>query len=127
MAGAIKYAKASGRKENILVLMPDGASKYISKIFPATTGCARTDSWRRRLGTVRDLLAGKPTNRDRASDCKVRGHHRCEAWDQPAAGRGRDEAPRSWCTRWTSCATWRPGQPALDSTIADLAKAITRR
>jgi cystathionine beta-synthase len=62
VAGAIKYAKASGRKENILVLMPDGASKYISKIF--------NDDWMREngfleeekgLGTVRDLLAHKPT------------------------------------------------------------------
>ena len=61
VAGAIKYAKASGRKENILVLMPDGASKYISKIF--------NDDWMREngfldeekgLGTVRDLLAHKP-------------------------------------------------------------------
>jgi cystathionine beta-synthase len=61
VAGAIKYAKASGRKENILVLMPDGASKYISKIF--------NDEWMREngfleeekgLGTVRDLLSGKP-------------------------------------------------------------------
>jgi cystathionine beta-synthase len=62
VAGAIKYAKASGRKENILVLLPDGASKYISKIF--------NDDWMREngfleeekgLGTVRDLLAGKPS------------------------------------------------------------------
>jgi cystathionine beta-synthase len=62
VAGAIKYAKQSGRKENILVLMPDGASKYISKIF--------NDEWMREngfledekgLGVVRDLLAGKPT------------------------------------------------------------------
>ncbi|MCC6552417.1 MAG: pyridoxal-phosphate dependent enzyme [Polyangiaceae bacterium] len=61
VAGAIKYARASGRKENILVLMPDGASKYISKIF--------NDDWMREngfleeekgLGTVRDLHAGKP-------------------------------------------------------------------
>ncbi|MFO0761855.1 MAG: cystathionine beta-synthase [Byssovorax sp.] len=61
VAGAIKYAKASGRKENILVLLPDGASKYISKIF--------NDDWMREngfleeekgLGTVRDLLSGKP-------------------------------------------------------------------
>jgi cystathionine beta-synthase len=60
VAGAIKYAKASGRKENILVLMPDGASKYISKIF--------NDDWMREngfleeeksLGTVRELLGGK--------------------------------------------------------------------
>lgn len=62
VAGAIKYAKQSGKKENILVLLPDGASKYISKIF--------NDDWMREngflegeekgFGTVRDLLAGKP-------------------------------------------------------------------
>jgi cystathionine beta-synthase len=61
VAGAIKYARASGRKEKILVLMPDGASKYISKIF--------NDDWMREngfldeekgLGTVRDLIAGRP-------------------------------------------------------------------
>ena len=60
VAGAIKYARQSGRKENILVLMPDAASKYISKIF--------NDEWMREngfledekgLGTVRDLLANK--------------------------------------------------------------------
>jgi len=63
VAGAIKYARQSGRKENILVLLPDGASKYISKIF--------NDDWMREngfleeekgLGTVRDLLAGKPAS-----------------------------------------------------------------
>ena len=64
VAGAIKYAKASGRKENILVLMADAASKYISKIF--------NDEWMREngfldeeksLGTVRDLLGGRlPTS-----------------------------------------------------------------
>lgn len=63
VAGAIKYAKQSGRKENILVLMPDGASKYISKIF--------NDEWMREngfldeekgLGTVRDLLGNRPAN-----------------------------------------------------------------
>ncbi len=60
IAGAIKYARSSGRKENILVLLPDSASKYISKIF--------NDEWMREngfleeektLGTVRDLLAAK--------------------------------------------------------------------
>lgn len=63
VAGAIKYARASGRKENILVLLPDGASKYISKIF--------NDEWMREngfldeetsLGTVRDLLGGRPAS-----------------------------------------------------------------
>jgi cystathionine beta-synthase len=61
VAGAIKYAKTSGKKENILVLLPDGASKYISKIF--------NDDWMKEngfleeekgFGTVRDLLSGKP-------------------------------------------------------------------
>jgi cystathionine beta-synthase len=61
VAGAIKYAKGSGRKENILVLMADAASKYISKIF--------NDEWMREngfldeeksLGTVRELLGGRP-------------------------------------------------------------------
>jgi cystathionine beta-synthase len=60
VAGAIKYARTSGRKENILVLLPDGASKYISKIF--------NDDWMREngfleeekgLGTVRDLIASR--------------------------------------------------------------------
>jgi cystathionine beta-synthase len=57
VAGAIKYAERTGKKENILVLMPDGASKYLSKIF--------NDEWMRQngfldepdpLGTVADVL-----------------------------------------------------------------------
>jgi cystathionine beta-synthase len=60
VAGAIKYAEASKRKENILVLLPDGASKYLSKIFD--------DKWMREngfldepdpLGTVAELLRRK--------------------------------------------------------------------
>ncbi|MEO7113423.1 MAG: pyridoxal-phosphate dependent enzyme, partial [Polyangiaceae bacterium] len=61
VAGAIKYAKASGKKENILVMLADGASKYISKIF--------NDDWMREngfldeegpsMGTVRDLLSAR--------------------------------------------------------------------
>jgi len=61
VAGAIKYAKASGKKENILVMLADGASKYISKIF--------NDDWMREngflgdegpgLGTIKDLLIAK--------------------------------------------------------------------
>jgi len=58
VAGAIAYAEKSGRKENILVLLPDGASKYLSKIF--------NDEWMRLngfldepdpLGTVADLIS----------------------------------------------------------------------
>src|SRR5215470_16169813 len=57
VAGAVKYAERSGKKENILVLLPDGASKYLSKVF--------NDEWMRQngfldepdpLGTVADLL-----------------------------------------------------------------------
>jgi cystathionine beta-synthase len=60
VAGAIKYAEASKRKENILVLLPDGAQKYLSKIFD--------DKWMREngflddpdpLGTVGELLRRK--------------------------------------------------------------------
>jgi cystathionine beta-synthase len=60
VAGAIKYAQATNEKQNILVLLPDSAQKYLSKIF--------NDDWMREngfleeqpgLGTVRDLLLGK--------------------------------------------------------------------
>ncbi|EYF02559.1 Cystathionine beta-synthase [Chondromyces apiculatus DSM 436] len=63
VAGAVKYARQSGRKERILVLLPDSASKYISKIF--------NDDWMREngfleeekgLGTVRDLLGNRPAS-----------------------------------------------------------------
>ncbi len=57
VAGAIKYAETSGRVEKILILLPDGASKYLSKIF--------NDEWMKQngfldepdaLGTVADLI-----------------------------------------------------------------------
>lgn len=61
VAGAIKYAEQLGNeKKNIVVLLPDSAQKYLSKIFD--------DEWMRSngfleeedpLGTVRDLLAAK--------------------------------------------------------------------
>jgi cystathionine beta-synthase len=60
VAGAIKYARATNKKQNIMVLLPDSAQKYLSKIF--------NDDWMREngfleeqpgLGTVRDLLQGK--------------------------------------------------------------------
>jgi cystathionine beta-synthase len=82
VAGAIKYAKASsGKKENILVLLPDGASKYISKIF--------NDDWMKEngfleeekgFGTVRDLLAGKPPRGRRSRQRRrqaARGDRHC--------------------------------------------------
>lgn len=57
VAGALKYARKSGKKQNIVVLLPDGAAKYLSKIF--------NDEWMREhglldsrsgLGTVSDVL-----------------------------------------------------------------------
>src|SRR5881227_2044111 len=61
VAGAIRYAEQLGdEKKNIVVLLPDSAQKYLSKIFD--------DEWMRSngfleeedpLGTVRDLLAQK--------------------------------------------------------------------
>ena len=65
VAGAIKYAEQLGdEKKNIVVLLPDSAQKYLSKIFD--------DEWMRSngfleeedpLGTVRDLLAHKRQQR----------------------------------------------------------------
>jgi cystathionine beta-synthase len=60
VAGAIEYARKTQKPDNIVVLLPDGAAKYLSKIF--------NDEWMRehgfledpKLGTVRDLLARKP-------------------------------------------------------------------
>jgi len=57
VAGAIKYAEIIGKKVNILVLLPDSAQKYLSKIFD--------DNWMRQngflepdpIGTVADLIA----------------------------------------------------------------------
>jgi cystathionine beta-synthase len=60
VAGALKYARQTQKKENIVVLLPDGASKYLSKIF--------NDDWMREngflddepgLGVVAELLRGK--------------------------------------------------------------------
>ena len=57
VAGAIKYAESAPGKYNILVLLPDGGAKYLSKIY--------NDEWMRQngfldeedaLGTVSDLL-----------------------------------------------------------------------
>lgn len=59
VAGAIKYAQASGKKENILVCLADTSSKYMSKIF--------NDDWMREngfleeekgIGVVADILKG---------------------------------------------------------------------
>jgi cystathionine beta-synthase len=63
VAGAIKYAEQLTRPLKILMLLPDSAQKYLSKIF--------NDNWMREngfladepgLGTIRELLAGKSSN-----------------------------------------------------------------
>ena len=60
IAGAIKYARKLGEHKNVVVLLPDGAAKYLSKIF--------NDEWMREhglldddtgLGFVADLQAHK--------------------------------------------------------------------
>lgn len=60
VAGAVKYAERMDREMNIVVIMPDSASRYLSKIF--------NDDWMRENGflqqdanddTVGDLLAQK--------------------------------------------------------------------
>lgn len=62
VAGALKYARQTQKEENIVVLLPDSASKYLSKIF--------NDDWMREngflgddlgLGVVSDLLKSKPS------------------------------------------------------------------
>ncbi len=59
--GAVQYAEKLGKHANILVILPDGASRYLSKIF--------NDTWMREGGfldpdlgeeTVADLLARRP-------------------------------------------------------------------
>lgn len=60
VAGAIKWARGRGRKERVVVLLPDSAQRYLSKIF--------NDEWMREngylgsdvaLGTVAEVLRGK--------------------------------------------------------------------
>ncbi|MGE0789383.1 MAG: pyridoxal-phosphate dependent enzyme [Sandaracinaceae bacterium] len=60
VAGAVAWAKRAGGARRVLVLLPDGAGGYLSKIF--------NDEWMREhgfldrrsgLGTVRDLLGEK--------------------------------------------------------------------
>ncbi len=73
VSGAIKYAKAANKKENILVMLADGASKYISKIF--------NDDWMREngfleeegpsMGTVRELLANKSGSSHKVETAKT--------------------------------------------------------
>ncbi|MFN3199426.1 MAG: pyridoxal-phosphate dependent enzyme [Bradymonadia bacterium] len=58
--GAIRYAEKIDREANIVVLLPDSATRYLNKIFD--------DEWMREngfldpeeeLGTIRELLTGK--------------------------------------------------------------------
>jgi cystathionine beta-synthase len=47
VSGALQYARKTGKKQNIVVLLPDGAAKYLSKIF--------NDEWMREHGLLDDL------------------------------------------------------------------------
>lgn len=61
VAGAIKWAREHGRGQNIVVLLPDGAAKYLSKVF--NDGWLREHGFLREqsgLGTVADLLGPAP-------------------------------------------------------------------
>jgi cystathionine beta-synthase len=82
VAGALQYARATGRRENILVLLPDPASSHLSTIFH--------DDWMREngfledagLGVVADLLKHKsdeiitahPTDRVRDVIARMKAH-----------------------------------------------------
>src|SRR5687767_12651090 len=83
VAGALKYARQTQKKENIVVLLPDGAGKYLSKIF--------NDEWMREngflddetgLGVVEDLLErrtadvilARPTDRVRDVIARMKAH-----------------------------------------------------
>ena len=82
VAGALKYAQQTRKKENILVMLPDSAAKYLSKIF--------NDEWMREngflentgLGVVADLLKTKseeiitaqPTDRVRDVIARMKAH-----------------------------------------------------
>jgi cystathionine beta-synthase len=82
VAGAIKYAQQRGKKENVVVILPDSGAKYLSKIF--------NDDWMREngflentgLGVVADLLRTKsdeiitaqPTDRVRDVIARMKAH-----------------------------------------------------
>ena len=83
VAGAVKYARQVGKPHTIVVLLPDGAAKYLSKLF--------NDEWLREnsfledewgLGTVADLLEDReiavvtaaPTERIREVITKMKAH-----------------------------------------------------
>ena len=113
VAGAIKYAEATKRKENILVLLPDGASKYLSKIFD--------DKWMREngfldepdpLGTVVELLRGKKqrplitARKGQAVARRDRAHARQRRLADAGAGGGRRAAGGHGRRGRTCSITW---------------------
>jgi len=82
VAGALKYARQTQKKENILVILADSAAKYLSKIF--------NDDWMREngfmdesgLGGVANLLkkkseeiiAARPSDRVRDVIARMKAH-----------------------------------------------------
>ena len=79
VAGAIKYAEATKRKENILVLLPDGASKYLSKIFD--------DKWMRENGFLDEPDPLGTVRRAPAPQEAAPAHHRQEGGFGPQRDR----------------------------------------
>jgi cystathionine beta-synthase len=64
VAGAIKYAERLDKEMNVVVILPDSASRYLSKVF--------NDDWMRENGfleedwgedTVADLIAARPQSK----------------------------------------------------------------
>ena len=103
------------------MLLPDGAQKYISKIF--------NDDWMREngfldeepgLGTVRDLLARQAGEqrrhrRRRATRCATSSTTLKSLRHQPAPGRSRTASSAASSPRSICCATWSRAAGTLDS------------
>src|SRR5690606_435993 len=59
VAGALKYARQTGKKQNIVVILPDSAAKYLSKIY--------NDEWMREHGFLEEESGLGTTREDRKS------------------------------------------------------------
>ena len=128
VAGAIRYAEMTKRKENILVLLPDGAQKYLSKIFD--------DKWMREngfldepdlLGTVSQLLRSQeaaPAGHRQDGRARAR-RHRAHARQRhlAAAGARAERAPGRHRRRGRPArTTWSPtraGSTAPSTTLIE--------
>ena len=132
VAGAIKYAEMAKRKENILVLLPDGAQKYLSKIF--------NDEWMREngfldepdlLGTVSQLLRSRPERplvtakmgvRVRDVIALMRDHGISQLPVVGPTGRLAASSPRSICST-----TWSRARAGSTARSTSWSRPTTRR